>query len=403
MNKTFLSFFSLLTILLFTISIKAQWVHNGLSTSDTVFNFIQYNGNLYAATHMGVFLSTDNGISWTVKNTGLGYRQVNDLAYDNNILYAAVEYWNVYRSSDNGNNWDSVGTGITSHHISSIVTVDGKIFVGTSDGIFISTDSGDNWIDKSNGLTNKEIKTLIVSGNNVLAGTPDGVLIYDSSKEIWNPIKNGPDSTNIFRLATGNNIVFAGTSKGIFVSSNDGIDWTLINDTLTAISSFAFANTNIFYGSTGFSGSVFRSSTNYTDWTDISDGIKYVTCLIISGNNFVAGTWGQGSGVWSRLLSQVVTGISYSQEIPLIFTLEQNYPNPFNPSTTIKYIIPNDGKVTLKVYDLVGRVVATLVNQFKKSGSYDVIFHARNLPSGVYFYQLRVDSFVGTKKFVLLK
>ena len=88
---------------------------------------------------------------------------------------------------------------------------------------------------------------------------------------------------------------------------------------------------------------------------------------------------------------------------PVSFSLEQNYPNPFNPSTTIRYAIPNGGLVTLKVYDILGREVATLVNEEKPAGTYQVSFDASSLSSGIYFYRLKSGEFEQTKKFVLMK
>ena len=92
----------------------------------------------------------------------------------------------------------------------------------------------------------------------------------------------------------------------------------------------------------------------------------------------------------------------------LKFSLEQNYPNPFNPSTKIKFTIPSDVKgqksnVTLKVYDVLGNEVATLVNEEKPAGEFEVDFNAIGLPSGIYFYQLNAGSFLQTKKMVYLK
>jgi hypothetical protein len=89
-----------------------------------------------------------------------------------------------------------------------------------------------------------------------------------------------------------------------------------------------------------------------------------------------------------------------------LFFLMQNYPNPFNPTTTISYQIPEKGFVTLKVYDVLGNEVATLVNEESATGgagSYEVEFNATGLPSGIYFYQLRTGEFIETKKMILLK
>ena len=88
---------------------------------------------------------------------------------------------------------------------------------------------------------------------------------------------------------------------------------------------------------------------------------------------------------------------------PLEFSLEQNYPNPFNPSTIINYQLPKAGNVTLKVYDVLGKEVATLVNEEKPAGNYEVEFDASNLASGVYYYQLRAGEFLFSKKMLLLK
>jgi hypothetical protein len=89
--------------------------------------------------------------------------------------------------------------------------------------------------------------------------------------------------------------------------------------------------------------------------------------------------------------------------IPKSYELYQNYPNPFNPVTTIRYQIPKSGTVTLKVYDILGKEVATLVNENKIEGSYDFSFNAYGFASGVYIYQLRVNDYVSSKKMILLK
>ena len=100
---------------------------------------------------------------------------------------------------------------------------------------------------------------------------------------------------------------------------------------------------------------------------------------------------------------------AYSHEVeveinqPSVFVLNQNYPNPFNPSTNIKYSVPTAGFVTLKVYDLLGREVSTLVNEQQQAGTFDVVFDGSNLASGVYYYQLKAGELTATKKLMLTK
>ena len=100
----------------------------------------------------------------------------------------------------------------------------------------------------------------------------------------------------------------------------------------------------------------------------------------------------------------IVTGIGNIQnEIPNNFNLFQNYPNPFNPTTKINYEIPKRSFVTLKVYDVLGKEVATLVNQDMSAGSYEINFDASELTSGIYFYRISAGSFTETKKMILLR
>jgi hypothetical protein len=112
----------------------------------------------------------------------------------------------------------------------------------------------------------------------------------------------------------------------------------------------------------------------------------------------VAASWNQD------IACGLVTGIGNNNfEIPQNYMLSQNYPNPFNPVTKISFAIPKSGIVTLKVYDILGKEVAVLVNAQKNAGSYIVDFDASALTSGVYFYKLEVNGFVDTKKMIVLK
>jgi hypothetical protein len=97
------------------------------------------------------------------------------------------------------------------------------------------------------------------------------------------------------------------------------------------------------------------------------------------------------------------TGVQGTVVIPKDFVLFQNYPNPFNPTTVIHYYLPVASHAVVKVYDVLGREVATLVNEQKSAGSYQVTFDAHLLTSGVYFYSLQAGSFAETKKLILIK
>jgi hypothetical protein len=114
-----------------------------------------------------------------------------------------------------------------------------------------------------------------------------------------------------------------------------------------------------------------------------------------------------------QLKGCIISGITYGNLLvsadetepvfPVEFSLSQNYPNPFNPTTTINYQIPELSLVTLKVFDVLGNEIATLVNEEKTIGNYEVEFVGTGLPSGIYIYRIIAGSFVETKKMVLMK
>jgi hypothetical protein len=105
----------------------------------------------------------------------------------------------------------------------------------------------------------------------------------------------------------------------------------------------------------------------------------------------------------TNLFTSTENNIVQSNNNPLTYKLEQNYPNPFNPVTNISFEIPNQEFVTLKVYDLLGREISTLINEVKSPGNYTVSFNGANLSSGVYFYQLRTNTYSQTKRMLMIK
>lgn len=101
--------------------------------------------------------------------------------------------------------------------------------------------------------------------------------------------------------------------------------------------------------------------------------------------------------------ANTITDVEDDGNIVSDFSLEQNYPNPFNPTTTISFTIPTTNNVSLKVFNILGKEIATLINETRSAGNYSVKFNASNLSSGIYFYQLTTDKFTATRKFVLMK
>ena len=111
----------------------------------------------------------------------------------------------------------------------------------------------------------------------------------------------------------------------------------------------------------------------------------------------------QLTGFWYVYQQQTITTVEDEETIPIIFKLEQNYPNPFNPSTIIKFAVPERSNVVIKIYDIIGNEVLTLVNEEMDAGWYKKDFNANGLASGVYLYRMQAGSYRNIKKMILLK
>ena len=108
-------------------------------------------------------------------------------------------------------------------------------------------------------------------------------------------------------------------------------------------------------------------------------------------------------GTCSEELAVVVTDIGNASTVPTVFALQQNYPNPFNPSSVIRFDVPQNSHVTIRVYDMLGREVATLVNEVMSVGQHSTTWNAGGLSSGFYVYRMTAGSFADTKKIILMK
>ncbi|MBA4312999.1 MAG: hypothetical protein C0417_10255 [Chlorobiaceae bacterium] len=181
------------------------------------------------------------------------------------------------------------------------------------------------------------------------------------------------------------------------------MNWNEVNTGIAdaQVTSLATSGSNLF---AVMNSKVYLTTNNGTSWTNINTGLEnsYADVILTSGTYIFTGTY--GDGIWRRSLSEIITSVEQiNSHIPEKFALNQNYPNPFNPSTTIQFDIPKASFVTLKVYNVLGQEVATLVNENKKIGRYEVEFDGARMASGVYFYKLQTNHFTKTMKLLLIK
>jgi hypothetical protein len=257
-------------------------------------------------------------------------------------------------------------------------------------------------------LTSLQVWSLGVNGTNLFAGTSDGVFLSTNNGNSWAAVNTGLTDLYAACFAVSGKNLFAGTSSGVFLSTNNGNSWAVINSGMTnpyvltnpSIWSLAVSGINIFAGT---SLGVFLSTDNGTNWNAINYGLPItdVYALMVSDNNLFAGVW---LGVWRRPLTAMPVSVeNESSRIPMTSILNQNYPNPFNPSTTITFSLSTKSFVSLKVYDLLGREVATLVSEVLSTGAYTRQWNAAKMSSGIYFYRLQAGLYTETKKLILLR
>lgn len=140
------------------------------------------------------------------------------------------------------------------------------------------------------------------------------------------------------------------------------------------------------------------TSNNFT-LDSLSPGTTYYWRVSAKGNSGCS----PFSNSWSFTTTGSVNTDETNNVIPAEYVLYQNYPNPFNPSTIINYSIPAAGKVEIKIYDIIGNEISTLLNEFKQPGNYKINFNSNIIPSGVYFYQIKAGNFSDTKKMLLIR
>lgn len=276
---------------------------------------------------------------------------------------------------------------------------------------FKSTDAGVTWdtLDYEFGnviwINNLNNEVYSYSNQKLFKSSDNGNSFYisDSSDQSTVCLWNDKDSSYIYRLDdTFDSQIFVSDSNGLFGS------WEL--KYTSPYNLFISIDTSI-------SGSIYLAENkNIYHSSDFGNNFT----LIKSMNNYILGIYKKPSSdklyvmdeqniyqitdtSTTIIKSAIISDIEYNEPVVQEFYLSQNYPNPFNPSTSIQYTIGSKQFVQLKVYDVLGNEIATLVDEEKPSGMYNAQFSMNNLSSGIYFYKLTSGDFVSTKKMILIK
>jgi hypothetical protein len=278
-----------------TNHLMAQWVQTDGPEGGNVFCLTSIDTMLFVGTENGVFRSVDNGVSWNP--TTLDSRIVVSLAEMPNgdsgmNLFAGTLLGGVYLSSDNGNSWSDVNFGLGYKNVHTLAVKDTNLFAGTDDGVFLSPAYGTYWIPVSAGLTNMHINTLAVIDTNLYAGTNEGLFISANNGTSWAP--TGLTEITVRDVAVIDTILFVSTSSsGILRSTDKGAKWDTISnpDMEPSVPALAVIGTDLFAGTHQ---GIYRTPTNGTYWIPANTGLtnKDVEALYVRGTDLFAGTYG---------------------------------------------------------------------------------------------------------------
>jgi hypothetical protein len=340
----------------------------------------------------------------------------------NNIFTPSV--FGVVRSTNSGTDWTTLTSGIPSSHIpklSSVGLASGKLYAGFNGtrprmhlpavweqgGVYVSENNGDSWSPLNSGLpteggVHSPVYSITAEGAIVIIYSVSGrfSLINNS----WVNINNGfPVNTYISSIFIYKDDVIFLTNNGLFISHDKGITKEPFNTGLQALQNYLTIlfsyKAELYVFSNDETSSVYRHDGSQWVLVDfpMPESLRFTSFQSV-GEIIYAGSY--DNGIW-----KYDPTFTDNDEVinPLEYNLSQNYPNPFNPSTTINFQIAASGNVQIKIYDVLGKEVTTLINENKPAGEYQIIFDASSLTSGVYFYRIITTNFSETRKMLLLR
>ena len=376
----------------------------------------QWSGiqNVYIGTNgTGLFGSVNRGDTWKSKS-GFSSNEVTALAAEPQALYTAVADSGLYFSGVNDFTWTIINQGLPEKNVGALVVLPagsnhaGAVLAGTrSHGVVRSANHGGSWDAVPVGSFPVEASSIAVLKNTLFLGlrslTGDSISIHLSTDggDSWTQqYADAPATGSIRGFAADWPVVTAITgSGGYLISSDSGRTWV---QSVPSVTGRTFLSLDAYRWNfyVGTDSGIYVISRYGGVWVPINDGLpaKRISALGVEDEFLYVGT---EQGVWRRPLLQVTGADTPAQ--PSVVVVEQNYPDPVTSYTTIPVRLARREFLSLKIYDALGRTVATLASEERPAGPSLFRWNAAGLPAGTYFYRFQAGAFSETRKLLLLK
>jgi photosystem II stability/assembly factor-like uncharacterized protein len=380
-----------------------SWLITGMPAGTVYSGFNDDSVNIFTATYGGIQKFDSYSDNWSI----LMYGGMVDILRTTAENLIACNFSSVFISSDYGINWEQTNpVGSSGLQLLDLeISRDNSILIGTNGYIKMSTDNGNTWITIENGLPSYLIENIKINQEgNVFVTSGDNLCRASSIDDQFQIVIDNVGSIPRNSITTGSNgLIFFTSDVGTFRSMDYGFNWEKISNQFGRsinLHDNRFVNVGL-----GEDGKGLLFSTNLGDtWIQLNKGLPsnaFITWNDIDVQGYLYAAVGQfGLYKTNSIVTSVEKTISFDN---YSFSLKQNYPNPFNPVTSIQYSLSSMQFVTLKIYDVLGNEIATLVNEEKSAGEYEVEFNGNGLTSGIYFYQLKAGESIQTRKMILLK
>lgn len=345
-----------------------------------------------------IYHTTDAGQTFTTQTTQYSTYAIYMLNFQ--LGFAGGDQGIVYKTTNGGVDWITHGSiGGTLLDIDFPPNSDSGYCCGYNGKIYKIKSSG---VSSMSSGVSSNLKSITFPGSQGWVCGESVILHYNGS---WVGDQSYPTETYNAIHIVNNTTGWAIGDNGVIIKTTDGLNWNYQinpNTSNRTLNNLFFLNTNEGWA-VGDNGVILHTTNGGIDWSIILNG--WTNNMLLSVQ-FTSQTNGYILGNNKTLFKYgLLTDIEEQPTQPTEFKLEQNYPNPFNPFTTITYHLPKTTNVELKVYDVLGNEIATLVNEEKPAGVYNVEFESKSstLSSGIYFYKLTAGDFVSTKKMILIK